>query len=231
MKRAILALALVAGVAFAQVPGRSARLLIPPTGGGGASASLAPAATGTDLTLTPGPLKAGGAGISTDGGIVITGATASGIAIRTLVGNTGNGECLISNGNANITGICQHSTGAGLNIYANTNIGLSIAATGALSTAKIFTSTVAAGNAAIQLATDQRICFGAAETRCISDTTKYRGIATIGGGGTVTVTVEAGARCVCSYSTVGAIIPLCNVSGTTLTITGTIGADMAYDCF
>ncbi len=187
--------------------------------------------TGTSLVLTPGPLQVGGAGISTDGGLVITGTTATGIAIRTLVGNTTNSECLITNGNANVTGICQHTTAQGLNLYANSNIGLSVSATGNLSTAKLFTSTIAAGNAAIQLATDQRICFGVSETRCISDTSKYRGIATIGGGGTATVTVEAGAVCVCSYSTVGVIIPLCNVATTTLTITGTVGADMAYRCF
>ncbi len=60
--------------------------------------------------------------------------------------------------------------------------------------------------------------------------TKSAATVTIGGGGTVTATVVAGMRCTCTYSTVGIIIPLCNVATSTLTITGTVGADMTYHC-
>lgn len=64
MKRALLALALVPVVVFAQHRPRS-------TSAGGSSSSLGPSATGTSLTLTPGSLQVGQQGISTDGGVVL----------------------------------------------------------------------------------------------------------------------------------------------------------------
>ncbi len=49
---------------------------------GGTSSSLGPSATGTSLTLTPGPLRVGAAGISTDGGVTF--ATPAGVPVGTI---------------------------------------------------------------------------------------------------------------------------------------------------
>ncbi len=66
--------------------------------------------------------------------------------------------------------------------------------------------------------------------RIVASSSTNKGTITLSGGGTGTATVTSGAKCVCSYSTVGIIVPLCNVSGTTLTATGTASADMNYIC-
>lgn len=104
---------------------------------------------------------------------------------------------------------------------------------------------VTSGNDAVQVSTNGgRVHFGTgANDYCASDgtnvtfagpialaSTANANTVTIGGGGTVTATVRAGSHCNCTYSTVGVIILLCNVAGTTLTITGTVGADVTYIC-
>lgn len=58
----------------------------------------------------------------------------------------------------------------------------------------------------------------------------HRGLLTIGGGGTVTQTVLAGAVCTCSYTSIGVVILTCPVVATTMTVTGSIGATVAYTC-
>ncbi len=71
---AVVAALVVGALAVAQTSSR-ARL----STAGGASTSLGPSATGTDLTLTPGPLRVGAAGMSTDGGF--TYATPAGVPV------------------------------------------------------------------------------------------------------------------------------------------------------
>ncbi len=238
----VTALVLMGGLAIAQTNRVNS---VGGAGGSSAASSLAASATGTDLTLTPGPLKVGGAGISTDGGVKVC--QGSGTPCAQIVGSVSGGGATL--GALTITGVrpiifdtnvdsnFTYISAARLRSQNATSIYLDIGA---------FEANAASGANSISVGVNgSRMDFGAGASDYASSdgtsvtfagpvkvaATQSNGTATIGGGGTVTATVVSGTKCTCTYNTVGVIVLLCNVATTTLTITGTVAAEVNYHCF
>lgn len=159
------------------------------------------AASTVNTTLTPGPAKVGGAGISTDGGVAITLSDGSGGVTLTASTAGANDTLVVSGGliTANGSGVgdltCRGDFYAGLG--ARFSVGYS---SGDVNTDGILHTT----------------------------STKTRGVIVLTAG-TGTVTVNAGAVCVCSSQTANpARCP--DVSGTILTCNGTGTDRCSYVC-
>lgn len=188
-----------AGLAAAQYPSRER--LSAPAGGGGAATSLAPGATGSDLTLS-GDLSAAH--------VLVTGTTvppASGQLVS--VGGLGAASGAIwgpvaTPGSSNYALFLTTS-----NQYFNAPAGGSV-------------------NMSVN---DGAALWSCNVSGCKASESTNHGVVTLDGTGTGSVTIVSGTVCSCSYKTAGILIPTCSSSGNTLTIAGgTAGADLNYVC-
>ncbi len=130
-----------------------------------AGPTLVGGGVGSSIVLNPGPLQVGGAGISSDAGLILTGGSGG---ITTNVGSTGNNN-MIKNDNVNFTGMTQFDTGQSLVLYSNSFPSLKVGVGNAgVSSPYTFTSTIASGSVAFQSETGAKTCLGSSAVGCLT---------------------------------------------------------------